>query len=116
MSEYTKEFDDWWYKPLLDSVKCNGGVPDKDMMRYKDLGKQSAFLAWVARDQEITKLKKALELANKAIEFYADVTNNPKQYMRQGYLVYNLKKKIFVDGGEKAREAQKQIKEVMEGK
>lgn len=68
------------------------------------------------KDQEITRLKKALEIANEAIGFYAEVTNNPKQYMRQGYLVYNLKKKIFVDGGEKAREAQKQIKEIMEAK
>lgn len=60
MSDYTKEFNDWWYKPLLESAKSNGGAPDKDMMRYKDLGKQSAFHAWIARGQEITRLKKAL--------------------------------------------------------
>lgn len=46
-----------------------------------------------------------------ALEFYADVTNNPKQYMRQGYLVYNLKKNIFVDGGTIAREALKEVGE-----
>jgi len=44
-----------------------------------------------------------------ALEFYANSTKNPKQYMRQGYLVYNLKKEIFVDGGKRAREALKEV-------
>ena len=116
MSEYTKEFDDWWYKPLLDSAKCNGGVPDKDMMRYKDLGKQSAFHAWVARDQEITRLKKALDIANEAIGFYGNLNRWSSPIMRQGRLISMPKIETSLDAGDKAREAQKQIQEAMEGK
>lgn len=74
---------------------------------------------------EITKLKKALEIANKAIEFYADKANwqTPES---QGFYVDDISKDVSDmietddsesgSGGDKAREAQKQIKEIMEGK
>ncbi len=64
----------------------------------------------------LDKLCEKLEAQNKklreALQFYADATNNPKQYMRQGYLVYNLKKAISVDGGTIAREALKEVGEL----
>lgn len=117
MSEYTKEFDDWWYKPLLESAKWSGGVPDKDMMRYKDLGKQSAFHAWTARDQEITRIKKALEIAKETI----NVSANQLEGIALAFTAHgtNLNVKFMIENcyenARQAREAQKQIKEVMEG-
>jgi hypothetical protein len=37
-------------------------------------------------------------------------------FMRQGYEVYNLKKAIFIDGGEKARAYQAKYSQKIEGK
>ena len=70
------------------------------MMRYKDKGKQYAFNAWTARDQEITKLKKALELANNALSHIETHGRTDRGHYSVKY----------------ASEAQKQIKEVLEGK
>lgn len=58
---------------------------------------------------EVEELKKENQRLREALEFYANATNNPKQYMRQGYLVYNLKKAMFIDGGEKARTLLKEL-------
>lgn len=108
MSEYIKEFEKWWYKPLYESAI--NGIPDKDMMKHRDLGKQSAFHAWQAREPEITKLKKALVIADEAIGFYADKDNwDDDQFTPT---VWDDGK---VDMGDKSREAQKQIKEILGG-
>lgn len=59
----------------------------------------------------LAKLQAENAKLRECVEFYADATNNPTQYMRQGYLVYNLKKKIFIDGGERARQVLKELGE-----
>ena len=104
----------WWIDDLSHEV-C--GLIDDPRRGLKNMPWPDCEKVYLAVDKrEYDKLKEALEIANEAIGFYTNVTNNPKQYMRQGYIVYNLKKEIFIDGGEKAREAQKQIKEVMESR
>lgn len=76
--------------------------------------------------KEITRLKKALEIANEAIGFYGNKENwgysgVPKNRAHlAGIIVDNdcgmdLDKYKFM-GGKRAREAQKQIKEIVEGK
>jgi len=62
------------------------------------------------QEGKIKELQAENKKLREALEFYANATNNPKQYMRQGYLVWNLKKEIFVDGGNKAREALKETR------
>ena len=69
------------------------------MMRYKDKGKQYAFNAWTARGQEITKLKKALKVANTVVNLSCHIRTESEAEIVE----------------ECAREAQKQIKEIMEG-
>lgn len=82
--------------------------------------------------KEITRLKKALEIANEAIGFYA----NPMTYFSDhegggfGYISEDDREDLYIAikefndtepdfydevGGSRAREAQKQIKEIMEG-
>lgn len=55
-----EQFEKYWYKPLTDSINSDGNF-DKDMFRYKDLGKQPAFLSWVEacrlKNKEIEDLK-----------------------------------------------------------
>lgn len=62
-------FEKYWYKPLHDSIKFDG-KPDKDLFRYKDLGKQPAFLSWI----ECSRLKnlkiKELEAQLEKAEFH----------------------------------------------
>lgn len=76
------------------------------------------------KDQEITRLKKALEIASEAIGFYAntynwasDADNNPDFYdcIENDFHDCNEDGYKFKSGGKKAIEAQKQIKEIMEG-
>ena len=66
------------------------------------------------KDQEITKLKKSLEVANEAIEFYANEAKFIDGYEHDESPVTRGKIKIWVLG-KRAREAQKQIKEIMGG-
>lgn len=70
--------------------------------------------------QEITRLKKALEIANEAIGFYAKEDN---WLFSPEYEAPSIRTEIKLDhdcqvgcSGKRAREAQKQIKEVMEEK
>lgn len=75
--------------------------------------------------REITRLKKALEIANEAIGFYAD-TANWQAPEDQGFHVDDLSLGVrdMIEaedsmsgcGGEKAREAKKQIQDIMEEK
>lgn len=72
------------------------------------------------KDVTISELEAKIKLQEqrienllKAVRFYSNCTNNPKQYMRQGYLVYNLKKEIFIDGGVLARQALERDKELI---
>jgi regulator of replication initiation timing len=76
---------------------------------YKQKEYSNLMDAMTQTSQYNFKLQAENKKLRKALEFYADATNNPKQYMRQGYLVYNLKKAIFVDGGTIAREALKEV-------
>ena len=83
-------------------------------------GKKIKRKTWVARDQEITKLKEALKIANEAIEFYAE----HKNWLRSSLAdvartigpedLEEIKGYAIRCGGLKAREAQKQIQEIME--
>lgn len=66
----------------------------------KDRHEANDKLAWSERK---------LGVAVKALEFYSELTNNPIQYMRQGTLVYNFKKIAFIDGGQNAKDALKEI-------
>ena len=79
------------------------------------------------KDQEITKLKNALEVAKKTIGFYADkgnwfydfgmYQNEFKSIAEEDSEVFDIDGKLIPKhyGGKRAREAQKQIKEIMEG-
>lgn len=78
---------------------------------YKDKEYSNIMDAMTRTSQYNSRLQSENKKLRKALEFYADATNNPKQYMRQGYLVYNLKKAIFVDGGTIAREALKEVED-----
>ncbi len=78
--------------------------------------------------QEITRLKKALEIANEAIGFYADkgnwfydfgmYQNEFKSITEEDSEVFDIDGKLIPKhyGGKRAREAKKQIKELMESK
>jgi hypothetical protein len=45
-----------------------GSVPDQGLFRYKDLGKQSAWLAWEYQDVRTKDLEAKLEIAKNALE------------------------------------------------
>ena len=81
--------------------------------------------------KEITRLKKALEIANEAIGFYADpmtyfsdheggefgyISEDDREDLHISIKEFNDTEPDFYDevGGKLAREAQKQIKDVME--
>lgn len=55
----------WWYKPLNDSINSDGTF-DKDMFRYKDLGKQQAIQGFIAGSKfmqgEVDKIKEQNEI------------------------------------------------------
>ena len=67
----------WWYEPLRATMNRDGTF-DKDMFRYKDLGKQSgingftAGAKWAEKEcqKEIESLKQRLGEAVGALEFY----------------------------------------------
>jgi hypothetical protein len=85
LDKFTSRMDDDWYEEasehqLIKAAMTHGYLAAAESMRQE------------------------LEDARKIIKFYSDATGNPKQYMRQGTMVYNLKKAIFIDGGERARE------------
>lgn len=87
----------------------------------KDIGavQDSIFFELHSLDQEITRLKKALEIANEAIGFYAKEDN---WLFSSEYGTPSIKTEIKLDhdcqvgcSGKRAREAQKQIKEILGG-
>lgn len=106
-----------WFMYLDDShlnrvIKLNRGASQKAWQaacEYKDEKNNNHEVqrnkVFVKMAQEVSELQAENKKLREALEFYANATNNPKQYMRQGYLVYNLKKAIFVDGGTIAQEA-----------
>lgn len=76
-------------------------IPSKELMRAESEIK--------SLESKLAESERKLGVAVKALEFYSELTNNPIQYMRQGTLVYNLKKIAFIDGGQNAKDALKEI-------
>lgn len=67
-----KEIDDaaekWWYKPLRDTMNSDGTF-DRDMFRYKDLGKQEGIRSFTAGAKWMQeKNAKEIELLKTKIE------------------------------------------------
>jgi hypothetical protein len=115
MNDKDKEAFKEWYinkESEFDNCKetwqaaCEYKEKEIDLIQYQ-LDYAAKIIIEVQADK--CKIREENKKLREALEFYADATNNPKQYMRQGYLVYNLKKAIFVDGGTIAREAIKEI-------
>jgi hypothetical protein len=62
-----EEAEKWWYKPLNDSMNSDGAF-DKDMFRYKDLGKQNGIQGFIAGAEFRQKEIKELEAQNEIMK------------------------------------------------
>jgi hypothetical protein len=107
----------WWYKPLHDTMNSDGTF-DKDMFRYKDLGKQNGIQGFIAgaefMQKEFDLVKHQLDYAEKILtEVQADKFKLKAQndIMREALESIAKDYERPSDMMKKAREALKEIKE-----
>jgi hypothetical protein len=89
-------FEKYWYRPLYANINGDGTF-DKDMFRYKDLGKNSANLAWIEcasiKNKIIIKLKTEIQEKDEYIaKLEAQISRDRESLIKEGEKSEVLKK------------------------